>query len=122
MDHECTVYKTMDYLAKRWTIMILLELYKGTDHGTEWKRFSEIKSGMKDITPKMLSERLKELEVEGLVENKIDSSSFPVKSEYRLTEPARELMKIVHEIKIWALEWKIDNKPCGKQDCSLCIL
>jgi DNA-binding HxlR family transcriptional regulator len=29
MNENCTVYRTMDYLAKKWTIMILLELYKG---------------------------------------------------------------------------------------------
>ena len=122
MDHACTVYKTMDYIAKRWTIMILLELYKGSNGETEWKRFSELKISMDDITPKMLSERLKELESEGLVENKVDATSFPIRSEYRLTESAKELMPIIHDVKIWALKWKIDNEPCKNQDCRLCML
>lgn len=118
MDHSCTVYKTMDYLAKKWTIMILLELYKGK----EWKRFSEIRNGMKEITPKILSERLKELEELGLVENKVDVSAFPIRSEYRLTEKALELMVVVHGVKMWALKWNIDNEPCGNQSCRICTL
>jgi DNA-binding HxlR family transcriptional regulator len=122
MDKACTVYRTMDYLAKRWTMMIMLELYKGTDGGNEWKRFSTIRSSMAEITPKVLSERLKELESQGLIENRVDSSSFPVKSEYRLTEAGRELMIVVHDLKMWALKWKIDNEPCKNQDCRLCII
>ena len=122
MDKACTVYKTMDYLAKRWTVMILLELYKGSRGGTEWKRFSTIKAAMAEITPKVLSERLKELETQQLIENRIDSSSFPVRSEYRLTEAGRDLMTVVHDLKVWALKWKIDNEPCKNQDCRLCIL
>lgn len=118
VDHTCTVYKTMDYLAKKWTIMILLELFKRD----EWKRFSEIKHGMKDLTPKILSERLKELIDHGLVENRIDSTSFPMKSEYRLTEKAIELMSIVGEIKTWALKWDVSNEACKNQSCVICLL
>lgn len=118
MDHECTVYKTMDYLSKKWTIMIILELYKGE----EWKRFNELKNSMKDVTPKILSERLKELETQGLVENRVDASSFPVKSEYRLTPASLELMDVVHDLKMWALKWQISNEPCKNQDCRICIL
>jgi len=119
MDHSCTVYRTMDYLAKKWTIMILLELYKGDD---EWKRFSEIRGSMKDITPKILSERLKEVEEEGLVEKKVDASSFPVKSCYRLTECGIELIDTVKAVKKWALKWKVDFKACAGQDCKNCSL
>jgi DNA-binding HxlR family transcriptional regulator len=107
----------MDYLSKRWTVMILLEMYKGG----EWKRFSEIKRAMKEVTPKVLSERLRELESEGLVEHRVETS-FPIKSEYRLTEPGVELMEVVHGLKTWALKWKIDSEPCRSQSCRLCKL
>lgn len=118
MDPACTVYKTMNYLSKKWTVLILLELSKGS----EWKRFSELKSSMKEITPKVLAERLKELEEEGLVEHRIDSSEFPIRSEYRLTECSIELMDVVRDLKHWALKWKINNEPCRMQDCRLCRL
>lgn len=81
-----------------------------------------MRNGLGNITPKMLSKRLRELEEEGLVENRVDSSTYPVKSEYRLTEPALELMGIVQDLKFWALKWKLDNVPCSEQDCRLCLL
>jgi len=109
----------MDYLAKRWTILILLELRKGESEG---KRFSAIRDSMKDITPKVLSERLKDLEAEGLISNRIDVSSFPMKSEYRLTEAGEELVEAVKQIKHWALKWKISNEVCLLQDCRNCKL
>ena len=119
MDHSCTVYKTMDYLAKKWTIMILMELNKGD---SEWKRFSSIRASMKDITPKVLSERLRELESVGLIEKRVDASSFPVKSEYSLTDPGLELMDAVRSIKEWALKWKVKNTACASQSCRVCVL
>ena len=118
MNENCTVYRTMDYLAKKWTIMILLELYKGE----EWKRFSDLRSRMKEITPKILSERLKELIDHGLVENRVDTSTTPIRSEYRLTDASRELMPCIHEIKMWALKWKIHNPACAAQQCFVCKL
>jgi len=109
----------MDYLAKKWTIMILLELNKGS---SGWKRFSSIRDSMKDITPKVLSERLKELETVGLIEKRVDASSFPVKSEYCLTESGSELMDAVRSVKEWALKWKIKNTACASQECRVCVL
>lgn len=122
MDEVCTVYRTMAYLSKKWSMLILLELYKRGDDTEGWMRFSEIRISMSDITPKILSERLKELEGEGLVEKRVTVDSFPIKSEYRLTESALELMAVVHDLKMWALKWKIDNVPCMKQDCRNCTL
>ena len=118
MDSACTVYKTMDYLSKKWSILIILELSKGGG----WKRFSEVKNSMKEITPKILSERLKELEEEGMIEHRVDTSCTPIRSEYRLTECGEELIDVIKAMKMWALKWKIDNKPCAAQDCRLCRL
>lgn len=74
------------------------------------------------ITQKVLSERLKELEEEGILTKKIDATTFPVKSEYTLTGSGLELMDVIRGIKKWALKWKIDNIPCGSQDCRVCVL
>jgi DNA-binding HxlR family transcriptional regulator len=122
MDCSCTVYKTMDYLSRKWAIMILLELYKEKGSTDGWKRFSQIGDGMKEVTPKILTERLHELESEGVIEHRVIADSFPVRSEYRLSQSGLELMAVVHELKMWALKWKIDNEPCKHQDCVICIL
>ena len=119
MDKSCTVNRTVRYLTKKWTLLVILELYKGPDHT---RRFSELKDSLADITQKILSERLKELEDEGVVTKRVDASTFPVKSEYTLTSSGLELVDVIRGIKHWALKWKIDNIPCGKQDCSKCVL
>jgi DNA-binding HxlR family transcriptional regulator len=119
MNDNCTVYKTMDYISKKWTLIILLEIYKGN---FSKKRYSEIKRKMPDITPKVLSLRLKELEKEGLITKHIDATSFPVKSEYALTKGGLDFIGIIKDIKSWALRWKINNKICGQLDCKDCDL
>jgi DNA-binding HxlR family transcriptional regulator len=119
MDDACTINITVKYLTKKWTLLIILELYKGPGHT---RRFSELKDSLAEITQKILSERLRELEAEGIVTKKVDATSFPVKSEYTLTSSGLELVDVIRGIKHWALKWKIDNIPCGGQDCSVCVL
>jgi len=119
MDESCTVNLTVKYLTKKWTLLIILELYKGKDHT---RRFSELMDSLGDITQKILSERLKELEEEGIITKRVDAKTFPVKSEYSLTDSGLDLVGVIRGIKMWALKWKIDNLPCSKQDCSVCVL
>lgn len=114
---DCTVYKTMNIVGKRWTIHILLELYKGEK---KEKRFNELKRKLGTITPKTLSERLTELEQEGLIEKNLDNSTNPPKSEYFLTESGMDFIKIIMGIKRWGLKWKFKNKECEKAVCKYC--
>ncbi|MFH1014064.1 MAG: helix-turn-helix domain-containing protein [Thermoplasmatota archaeon] len=119
MNENCAVYKTMDSISKKWTLLILLELYKG---GKDKKRYSEIKDKMEDITPKVLSERLKELEKEGLIGRRVDISQFPVKTEYWLTDSGIDFIPIINHMKSWAIKWKPHNKLCESVDCKNCTL
>ena len=119
MDEKCTVYKTIDFISKKWSLLILLEIYKSPEGK---KRYSDIKNSLLDITPKVLSARLKELEKEGLITKHIDASSFPVKSEYELTKIGIDFISIIKDIKNWALRWKINNKVCEQLDCKNCEL
>lgn len=119
MQEGCTVNKTVKYIARKWTLLILLELYKGKGHT---RRFSELKDSLGGITQKVLSARLKELEDEGLIVNRVDNAAFPVRSEYILTESGLEIIDIIKDMKRWALKWKITNIECGCQDCSQCVL
>jgi DNA-binding HxlR family transcriptional regulator len=77
---------------------------------------------MKDITPKVLSERLKELESEGLIKRQVDTSNFPIKSEYWLTESGLDFMPVISLMKSWALQWKPHQKICESVDCKNCEL
>jgi DNA-binding HxlR family transcriptional regulator len=119
MDDNCTIYKTTNFIGKRWTLLILLELYRGE---SKTRRYSELKKGLPEITPKILSLRLKELEKEGLVSKRIDASSVPIKSEYSLTKSGEDFISIIKDIKKWALRWKVKNIVCEKANCEDCEL
>ena len=119
MNESCTIYQTADFIGKKWTLLILLELYKNK---IVPKRYSELKRSLHSITPKILSTRLKELEKVSLIKNKVDTSVIPIKSEYSLTESGEDFIKIIKDIKKWALKWKIENKICANSDCKNCKL
>ncbi len=116
MDNNCAIYKTAEIIGKKWTLLILLELYKGT------KRYSELEDKIPNITPKMLSLRLSELIKENLVIKKVDRSQVPIKCEYSLTKSGLEFIEIIKEIKTWALHYKDINKTCTKTNCMECTL
>ena len=119
MQNECTVNQTVKYLGKKWTLLIILELYKGEGYT---RRFTEVKDRLPGITAKVLSARLKELEEEGLVEKRVEAGTVPVRSDYTLTASGLGLVEVIKDIKRWALEWKIENRACGAQDCHDCVL
>lgn len=116
---DCTIYKTVDIIGKKWSLCILLELYKG-EH--KQKRFNELKARLQDVTPKTLSLRLKELEEQGFIRKTTDNSSVPIKCEYSLTESGEEFLNIIQNIKKWGLKWKFGNDECERSNCKLCQL
>ena len=117
MRKNCTIYKTASFIGKRWTLLIILEIYKGDK---DWIRYSALKNRLMDITPKILSARLKELEKENLIKRRVDTKNFPIKSEYTLTEMGKEFIKVIEKMKDWALKYKIDNQECEIKTCKEC--
>ena len=116
MKEGCTIYETSNFIGKRWTLLILLELYK--TQGT--KRYTALKKSLPGITPKILSEQLKELSKENLINKKIDASTLPVKCYYSLTESGEDFIHVIKRMKKWALKWKIDNALCNPSNCRHC--
>ncbi|WP_087973695.1 winged helix-turn-helix transcriptional regulator [Oceanobacillus rekensis] len=86
--------KAMGLLSTRWVGLILFDLLKGT------KRFSEMEADL-PISGRLLSDRLKLLEKEGIVKRNI-YSEFPVRIEYSLTEKGKSLEPVIKEIQDWA--------------------
>ncbi len=117
MDNRCPILNVSGLIGKRWSLLILTELYRGN---SKWKRYSVLKKGLAEITPKMLSMRLRELEEQRLITRKVDASSFPVRSEYSLTKRGTELVDVIRGLKEWAIKWKIGNSFCENSDCSEC--
>ena len=95
----CGLYhQAVELVGKRWTGAILLVLLDGP------LRFSEVRELVPDISDRLLSERMKELEAEGLVERRV-SDCGPVKVEYALTDKGRALEPTVRALKTWARDW-----------------
>jgi DNA-binding HxlR family transcriptional regulator len=92
----CSLYhRAVELIGKRWTGAILLVLMDGP------LRFSEIGQLVPDLSDRLLSERLKELETEGIVERRVQDDS-PVRVEYALTEKGRALEPALRALKHWS--------------------
>lgn len=95
----CPRYEhAMSLLSKRWTGLILRALLSGCD------RFSSIASYVPGLSDRVLSERLKELELEGIIERRVYAET-PVRIEYVLTPKGEELRQIVEAVQTWADAW-----------------
>jgi DNA-binding HxlR family transcriptional regulator len=95
----CALYhRAVELVGKRWTGAILLVLLDGP------LRFSEIRQLVPDLSDRLLSERLKELEGEGIVERRV-SADGPVRVEYALTGKGQGLEPTVRALKRWANSW-----------------
>lgn len=91
----CQVDSALDIIVGKWKPIILLSLMK---HGT--MRFSELKRGIPDITQKMLTKHLRELESEEIVE-RVVYPQVPPKVEYSITEYGRSLENILTAMHEW---------------------
>jgi DNA-binding HxlR family transcriptional regulator len=106
-DKNCPTRLVLDRIADKWTVLIIGQLALGT------LRFNELKRRVSGITQKMLTQTLKGLERDGMVDRKI-YASVPPKVEYTLTELGGSLTNVVDAIKIWA-ESNIENILCAQQ-------
>src|SRR3954447_8997911 len=95
----CRLYhRAVELVGKRWTGAILLVLMDGP------LRFSEVRQLVPDLSDRLLSERMKELEAEGVVAREVLGTG-PVRVEYRLTSKGEALEPAVRALKSWARAW-----------------
>lgn len=90
--------KALETLSKRWNALIVYQLLSGP------QRFGEIEAALSNLSGKVLSERLKELEAEGVVRRDV-YPEMPVRIEYSLTDKGRALAPVFDEISKWSSEW-----------------
>ena len=102
MDDRPFLY-TMSLIGGKWKLHILYWLCS-----KEVMRYSELKKALRRITHKMLSDQLKELEKDGLIDRK-EYPQVPPKVEYRLTELGESLMPLLHGLCDWGVE-HLDNE------------
>ena len=97
--HMCPRFENaFELLGKRWTGLIIRTLLNGQN------RFSDIEDAIPNMSARMLTERFKELEKEGIILRKVYPET-PVRIEYEVTEKGRELQSVMDEIQKWAEKW-----------------
>src|SRR4051812_37346985 len=102
----CPFYhQAVELIGRRWTGAILAVLLQGGA-----MRFSEIAASVPELSDRLLSERMKELEAHGLVERHV-SPGPPVKVRYSLTDKGRSLGPAVSELATWARQWLSQEAP-----------
>ena len=94
----CPIERTVNILEGKWTLLILRELFTGT------KRFGELRNALPGVSPKTLSERLRILEKQGIVERTI-YPEVPPRVEYSLTTLGETLSPIIESLRAWGTQW-----------------
>jgi DNA-binding HxlR family transcriptional regulator len=95
---SCPVERTLYILRDVWTFMILRDL---CDYS---RGFNQLKSSVEGISSRMLSEKLKFLEEEGIISRKV-SDSRPVRVTYTLTDKGKSLSGVVETMRNWGEKW-----------------
>lgn len=100
----CTrFHRASELIGRRWTGAIIFVLLKTRC------RFATLRDAIPDITDRMLSERLQELEQEGIVERTVIPET-PVRVEYALTKKGKALAAAIDAIADWAHRW-VEEDP-----------
>lgn len=102
---KCPVKATMKVIGGKWKVLILWQLIENT------RRFSELKRLLPDITQRMLTQQLRELEADGIVKRKI-YAQIPPKVEYSLTNTGKSLKPIIDQMRDWGTDnmYKINKR------------
>ena len=98
----CPVDVTLNLINKKWSIQIIRDMFFGKKH------FKEFKEDKPKLSNKVLSNCLKELEENGLIE-KVVLNTTPVTTEYYLTEYGKSMNRIVYELAMFTLYNEKDN-------------
>ncbi len=99
-------HHAIELIGRRWSGVIIRAMLGGV------ARFSELIQIVPGLSDRMLSERLKELEAEGIVERRVFPET-PVRIEYAITEKGRALAAVVESIDAWAQAWLPADIPCS---------
>ena len=93
----CGVKTTMSVIGGKWKIRIIYALY------SEINRFGVMHRHIQNISKKMLTDSLRELEADGIIHREV-FAEVPPRVEYSLTELGESLHKIIHELNDWGVK------------------
>src|ERR671937_384955 len=99
---SCAVAASAEIIGAKWTALLVHDLSEGP------RRFSELEHSCAGISPRTLSERLRALEQEGIVERRSYAES-PPRVEYELTPKGADLLPIIDAMREFGHEWLSDS-------------
>ncbi len=99
-------HRAVELIGGRWTGAVIQLLFQGR------MRFAELRAAIPDISDRMLSERLRELEAEGILDRQVVPDT-PVRVEYVLTEKGRALEHALGAVGKWAERWVTEPLPAA---------
>lgn len=95
----CPVETCLNFISDKWKVLIIRDLQTGT------KRFTELKKSLYPVTQKMLTQQLRQMENDGLVNRKV-YPVVPPKVEYSLTDLGKSLLPVIDTMKEWGINFK----------------
>lgn len=107
----CPVARACEIVTERWTPLLLRELLCGST------RFNQLKRGLPQISPSLLSRRLRELEAHGIVRRVTAGSAV----EYALTPAGEDLRPIVESLGTWGQTWLEQELTQEEMDPALLV-
>ena len=107
VDYSAPFQRAIELVGKRWTGAVVWALMTGP------ARFNQLLSGIPNISDRVLTERLRELETEGLVERLVDPGP-PVRVSYRLTGRGAALRPVLEAVANWSGTWGAASSATSK--------
>ncbi|MBE6510818.1 MAG: helix-turn-helix transcriptional regulator [Methanobrevibacter millerae] len=101
----CPIEIAMDHINRKWVIQIIRDMFFGK------KRFNEFKEGKPNLSNKVLSNCLKEMEENGLITRETNESI-----EYKLTDKGLALNKVLYELAMFTINTDINNRYYDEED------
>lgn len=102
--HLCPVDQTARIIASKWTPLIIRDLVDGC------KRFVQLQKSLEGISPKTLSERLRQLESQGIITRRC-FAEVPPRVEYSLTPKGAALLPVIDSMRHYGLTWLCIDEP-----------
>lgn len=101
-NYKCSIELTLDIIGGKWKVLILWYLKDGN------YRFNELKSNLGNITQKVLTQQLRDLESHKIISRK-SYDTIPPKVEYKLTKYGHSIIPILHDLSLWGEQFANDR-------------
>lgn len=95
----CPVETTLTLIGDKWKVLILRDLMTGT------KRFGELRRSVGNVSQKVLTAQLRDMEQKGLVSRTV-FAEVPPRVEYSLTELGKSLLPVLDALRVWGEDYK----------------